>query len=172
MNPPANRPSEPLHAPEPPPVPPASTALPQEIPTEGTDTATDTAATDGTRKAPIPEPSHPRQYRAIGLIQGTYQPSEDQLTRGTLTTEDGAQIDAVLLGRVISLIKNHLDLAVPHLWVVYPRTRQSNDCLHVQVVGVWEPETLDKAPEATDESAEPTATEPQAVNDGYFSVRG
>lgn len=172
MNPPANRPSEPLHAPEPPPVPPASPARPPEMELQGTDPAIDAEATDGTRKAPIPEPSHPRQYRAIGLIQGIYEPSEEQITRGTLTTQDGAKIDAVLLGRVISLIKNHLDLSVPHLWVVYPRTRQSNDCLHVQVVGVWEPETLDKDKTEDTESADSASADSSTVHNGYFSIRG
>ncbi|MEL6930227.1 MAG: hypothetical protein AAFO95_16550, partial [Cyanobacteria bacterium J06600_6] len=70
-------------------------------------------ATD--RKQPIPPPSHPRQYRAIGLIQAKYQQSAEQMTQGTLITTDGAEIEAVLLGRIISLIKNHLDLAQEHL---------------------------------------------------------
>ena len=87
------------------------------------------------RKHPIPPPSDPKQYRAIGLIQGRYQFSEEQLTQGTVWTPDGTAIDAVLLGRVLSLVKNHLDLSENHLWVVYPRTRQKDDHLHVQIVG-------------------------------------
>ena len=100
------------------------------------------------RHLPIAPPSEPMQYRAIGLVRGTYIPTEpDQINRGNLSTEDGLTIDAVLLGRVTSLVKKHLDLAVPHLWVVYPRTRregEENDDqdLHLQIVGVWEPETL------------------------------
>ncbi|NES03203.1 MAG: hypothetical protein F6K22_10280, partial [Okeania sp. SIO2F4] len=43
---------------------------------------------------------------------------------------------------VMSLLKNHLDLESEHLWVVYPRTRQENNDLHIQIMGVWEPETL------------------------------
>ncbi|MCU0535245.1 MAG: hypothetical protein MUD14_15260 [Hydrococcus sp. Prado102] len=130
--------------------------------------AEDTVA--GERNQPIPPPSHPRQYRAIGLIRGQYQRSEEQMTRGTLITSDGTAIEAVLLGRVISLLKNHLDLEQPHLWVVYPRTRQQDDCLHIQIVGVWEPETLNKEaspnPEPTSE-VNSTKTE-----SGYFSIRG
>ena len=118
------------------------------------------------RKQPIPPPSHPRQYRAIGLIKAKYVQSADQMTQGTLITTDGAEIEAVLLGRIISLIKNHLDLEQEHLWVVYPRTKMKDDRLHVQIVGVWEPETLnqddDNIAENPGESAE----------HGYFSIRG
>ncbi|MGF1458772.1 MAG: hypothetical protein ACFBSG_07070 [Leptolyngbyaceae cyanobacterium] len=100
---------------------------------------------------PIAPPSEPMQYRAIGLVKGTYHPSEEQLNRGNIVTDDGVVIDSVLLGRVTSLIKKHLDLESSHLWVVYPRTRQGNGedegeeaaCgLHLQIVGVWEPDTL------------------------------
>ncbi len=103
---------------------------------------------------PIPPPSEPRQYRAIGLIRGRYTASQDQFTQGILLTSDGTVIDAVLLGRVMSLVKKHLDLEQEHLWVVYPRTRQQEGNLHVQIMGVWEPETLKKEEESTTELAE------------------
>jgi len=104
---------------------------------------TDTPTQNTTvRQHPIAPPTEPKQYRAIGLIWGLYQPSTEQFTRGSLQTPDGSEIDAVLLGRVMSLLKNHLDLELEHLWVVYPRTRQEDDDLHIQIVGVWEPETL------------------------------
>ena len=121
--------------------------------------------TDSTseRKQPIPPPSHPRQYRAIGLIQAKYQQSAEQITQGTLITTDGAEIEAVLLGRIISLIKNHLDLEKEHLWVVYPRTKMQEDRLHAQIVGVWEPETLSQSEEEVNSA--------QAEH-GYFSIRG
>jgi hypothetical protein len=117
------------------------------------------------RQQPIPPPSHPRQYRAIGLIRAKYQKSDEQMTQGTLITADGAEIEAVLLGRIISLIKNHLDLEKEHLWVVYPRTKMANDRLHVQIVGVWEPETLNQDSDGDDISTEES-------EHGYFSIRG
>ena len=117
------------------------------------------------RKQPIPPPSHPRQYRAIGLIKAKYVKSSEQMTQGTLITTDGAEIEAVLLGRIISLIKNHLDLEQEHLWVVYPRTKMKDDRLHVQIVGVWEPETLDRDGEIEPEPGEES-------EHGYFSIRG
>lgn len=132
------------------------------------------------RHQPIPPPSEAMQYRAIGLVRGQYMPSAEQFTRGTLVAADETLIDAVLLGRVMSLVKNHLSLDQPHLWVVYPRTRQEDGNLHVQIVGVWEPENLQKSSptQAEDSSApvdiqsEELQSEELSVSDGYFSVRG
>jgi len=141
---------------------------------------------DVQRQQPIPPPSEPMQYRAIGLIRGQYMPCAEQLTRGTLLATDGTLIDAVLLGRVMSLVKNHLNLDQPHLWVVYPRSRQEDGNLHVQIVGVWEPEKLhqikstelsdlEEAPskpeaETPSETSDPNLS--QVLQDGYFSIRG
>lgn len=115
---------------------------------------------------PVPPPSEPMQYRAIGLVRGRYVPSEEQFTQGKVLAADGTEIDAVLLGRVMSLIRNHVDLERDHLWVAYPRTRTED--LHVQIVGIWEPETLKRedggggsAPEATPDTA--TAEAPDAT---------
>ncbi len=127
------------------------------------------------------------QYRAIGVVRGTYVPSDpDQLTRGTIQTEDGTAIEAVVLGRVLTLMRRHLDLSKPHLWVAYPRYRETEH-LHLQLVGVWEPSTLaapaaDVEPDSDLDTAEPATAataeslEPAADDlpegDGYFSVRG
>lgn len=107
---------------------------------------------DTVRPLPIPPASEPMQYRAIGLIRGKYMPSEEQFTRGNLLTDDGTEVDAVLLGRVMSLVRKHIELDEPHLWVVYPRTRNKDSQLHAQIVGVWEPEKLNRDDEAIDES--------------------
>lgn len=138
------------------------------------------------RQQPIPPPSEPMQYRAIGLIRGQYMPSADQLTRGTLVSSDGTLIDAVLLGRVMSLVKNHLSLDQSHLWVVYPRTRQEDGNLHVQIVGVWEPEKLHPPTSNQPNDSEEVPEQPPLetfsdiseadvsfpLKDGYFSIRG
>jgi hypothetical protein len=125
------------------------------------------------RQQPIPPASEPMQYRAIGLVRGKYVATEEQFTKGNIITDDGAAVDAVLLGRVISLVKKHIDLEQSHLWVVYPRTRENVEGLHVQIVGVWEPEKLNRS--ESDEEAE-TATAPAEElgepDDKYFSVRG
>ncbi|GAP99340.1 hypothetical protein NIES2104_59010 [Leptolyngbya sp. NIES-2104] len=124
------------------------------------------------RQQPIPAPSEPMQYRAIGLVRGRYQASEEQFTRGEMITADGTTIEAVLLGRVMSLVKNHLDLEQEHLWVVYPRTREKQEDLHVQIVGVWEPENLSKPDEETEEAEQPAYLPSSEVEDNYFSIRG
>lgn len=92
---------------------------------------------------PIPPPAQSQQYRAIGLLWGKYVPTEE-INKGTLLTEDNVSVDAVLKGNILSLVKNKLDLEKPHLWVVYPRTppEESPIPLHVQIAGIWEPETL------------------------------
>jgi hypothetical protein len=92
---------------------------------------------------------------------------------------DGTPINAVLLGRVMSLVKNHIDLQQSHLWVVYPRTGQHDGNLHVQIVGVWEPETLSKEENQTDDStagdvvkSTPKLIAVSEFEDDYFSIRG
>lgn len=117
------------------------------------------------------------QYRAIGLVRGKYMPSEEQFTRGFILTDDEVLIDSVLLGRVMSLVKKHINLDESHLWVVYPRTREKDLDLHMQIVGVWEPDKLNRtaSDEAAEEATEPSAEEPAAIedlDDRYFSVRG
>jgi hypothetical protein len=107
------------------------------------------------------------QYRAIGLVRGTYRPDPETagkgLNKGTLTTPDGELIDAVLLGKMISLLKKRLAGEQDYLWVVYPRTNlERQPPLHVQIVGVWAPHELGKP----DQPADP------GITDGYFSIRG
>jgi len=43
--------------------------------------------------------------------------SDEQFTQGTLVATDGTEIN-VRLGRIMSLVKNHLNLEQEHLWVV------------------------------------------------------
>jgi len=132
------------------------------------------AAQAAMRQQPIPPPSEPKQYRAIGLVRGHYTPSEEEFTRGDFKAADGSDLKAVLLGRVMSLVKNHIDLQKEHLWVVYPRTREEEKELHLQIVGVWEPETLKKPEEggeATTDAIDSSTLDP-SLNIDYFSVRG
>lgn len=132
----------------------ADTITSLSTPANGSPELTDASS----RYQPIAPPSEPMQYRAIGLVRGTYTPNEEEFTRGMLVTDDGADIDSVLLGRVTSLVKKHIDLSQAHLWVVYPRTRreeETNDSdLHLQIVGVWEPETLGLPGESPHDVAE------------------
>ncbi len=150
---------------------PAAAAPPPPPPVETPPEPEEVFDPSSLRQQPIPAPSEPMQYRAIGLLRGRYKASEEQFTRGEMTTEDGTAIEAVLLGRVMSLVKNHLDLEQEHLWVVYPRTREKQEDLHVQIVGVWEPENLSKL-EEEEETETPGYLPSSEVEDNYFSIRG
>ena len=120
------------------------------------------------RPHPISPVSEPQQYRAIGLVRGVFEPQDkDQLTRGRLITSDGCILEAVVLGRLLALMRRHLDISQPHLWVVYPRSRDDKT-LHLQLMGVWEPSTLAREDSALE--TPPTDTLPEG--DDYFSVRG
>ena len=125
---------------------------------------------------PIPLVTDPLQYRAIGMVRGIYKPQDnDNFTRGALIDSKGNEIDSVLLGRVITLIRNHVSLEKPHLWVVYPRCR-NNQNLHLQITGIWEPSTLKKdlmEKEILNEASIPKVDSDDLLEgDDYFSIRG
>lgn len=156
------------------PEPVATTAVPASSNVAAaTHNEVDTATQAALRQHPIPPPSEPKQYRAIGLVRGRYTAVEDEFTRGEMLTPDGTLLKAVLLGRVMSLVRNHIDLEKDHLWVVYPRTREGEPDIHLQIVGVWEPETL-KQSDSEEETAEvaPMTPTDADLHDRYFSIRG
>jgi hypothetical protein len=120
------------------------------------------------RQHPIPPVSEPQQYRAIGLVRGVFVPDDSAVpTRGHVRTSDGCELEAVVLGRLLTLLRRHLDISQPHLWVVYPRSRDDHS-LHLQLMGVWEPSTLSKDDSAVAPPPEDTLPE----GDDYFSLRG
>ena len=128
------------------------------------------------QKHPIPSVTEPFQYRAIGIVRGIYKPQDDEnFTRGSLIDSKGNEIDAVVLGRVITLIRNHVSLEKPHLWVVYPRCR-NNQNLHLQITGIWEPSTLNNnliEDERLNENASfKVDSDDVSEGDDYFSIRG
>jgi len=116
------------------------------------------------RDHPIPPFTEPLYYPAIVLVRRIYKPSdEDQLTRGTLIDANGCEVETVVLGRVLTLMRRHLAMDEPHLWVVYPRSRD-NDQLHLQIAGIWEPSTL--SPD------QPDLEDVLPEGDDFFSIRG
>ena len=125
---------------------------------------------------PIPLVTDPLQYRAIGLVRGIYKPQDDEnFTRGTLIDSKGNEIDSVVLGKAMTLIRNHVALEKPHLWVVYPRCR-NNQNLHLQITGIWEPSTLKKdlvEKEGFNEASSLKVYSDDLIEgDDYFSIRG
>ena len=129
------------------------------------------------RDHPIPPVTEPLQYRAIGIVRGQYIPNDPgQFTRGRLVDAGGFELESVVLGRVISLMRRHLDMGKPHLWVVYPRCREA-DFLHLQIAGIWEPSTLSKLSENDKQLIDPEkkfASKSDQIPEGddYFSIRG
>jgi hypothetical protein len=125
------------------------------------------------RDHPISPVTEPLQYRAIGVVRGIYRPeTDDQLTRGVLIDSDGNEIEAVVLGRMLTLMRRHLDMTTPHLWVVYPRCRESEQ-LHLQIAGIWEPSTLATAEASDAEDSEAQGSLDQLPEgDDFFSIRG
>jgi hypothetical protein len=110
---------------------------------------------------PIRPADDRKQYRAVGLLLGKYVPSTEAFTKGTLVTTDGTTIEAVILGKLLRLLKSRIDLEKEHLWVVYPRTREQEPRLHVQLCGIWEPATL-----------HPDSTAPEIEQKpDYFSIQ-
>jgi hypothetical protein len=135
-----------------------------------------------TGNTPIPPASEPLQYRAIGLILGKYLPSVEEFNQGTILADDGTIVDAVILGRILSLIKKHLDLDKSHLWVVYPRIRKEDNKLHAQIMGIWDPHLVIKPLDLEPIVQEPMDPNPDLatipsldtimIPDHYFSIRG
>ena len=130
------------------------------------------------RHHPIPSVTERLQYRAIGLVRGIYLPDDlDHFSRGSIVDENNEKIESVVLGKTLGLIKRCLSIDVPHLWVVYPRCRDSEH-LHLQISGIWEPSTLDKTlsegsnlHENTD-NAFAQSLDKVDEGDDYFSIRG
>ena len=130
------------------------------------------------RDHPISPVTEPLQYRAIGVVRGIYRPeSDDQLTRGVVIDSDGNELEAVVLGRMLTLMRRHLDMTTPHLWVVYHRCRESEQ-LHLQIAGIWEPSTLATAEASEIEAVDAEGSEAQGSadqlpeGDDFFSIRG
>ena len=84
--------------------------------------------------------------------------------------DQGQELEAVVLGRMLTLMRRHLVMDHPHLWVVYPRSREAGH-LHLQIAGIWEPSTLDRSDDGSAAQDEPVHdTLPEG--DDYFSIRG
>ena len=123
-------------------------------------------------KNPIPKVTNKLQYRAIGIISGKFIPSDSkQLNRGFLTDNKGEKIEAVVLGKALSLLKKHIDLKKSYFWIVYPKNKNTQN-LHLQVAGVWDPYQLNDFPNDSSKTNFSKLLEELDLKDNYFSVRG
>ena len=123
-------------------------------------------------KSPIQTVTDKLQYRAIGIVKGVYSPHNiDQINRGTLTDEKGKKIEAVVLGKALSLIKKYIDFKKSYFWIVYPKNKTTQN-LHLQVVGIWDPYELDKLANNFSKKNSIDLLSEFNLNDNYFSIRG
>ena len=123
-------------------------------------------------KNPIPKVSNKFQYRAIGIINGTFTPNNnEQLNRGFLIDNKGEKIETVVLGKALSLLKKHIDLKKSYYWIVYPKNKNTQN-LHLQVVGIWDPYQLNDFPNDSSKTNFSKLLEELDLKDNYFSIRG
>ena len=123
-------------------------------------------------KNPIPKVTDPLQYRAIGIVNGKFTPHDsEQLNKGLITDNEGENIETVVLGKALSLLKKHIDLNKNYYWVVYPKNKNTQN-LHLQVVGIWDPFQFNDLPNNSSKINFSKLLEELDLKDNYFSVRG
>ena len=95
-------------------------------------------------KSPIPKVSDKKQFRAIGIVYGIYKPHKSNLlNKGFIEDSNGLNIDAVVLGKALPLIKKFINFEKQYYWIVYPRNKKSNN-IHLQIAGIWDPNNFKK----------------------------
>tara|TARA_Y100000813_G_scaffold193936_1_gene173767 strand:- start:53 stop:649 length:597 start_codon:yes stop_codon:yes gene_type:complete len=123
-------------------------------------------------KNPIQHVTSKLQYRAIGIVNGIYVPHEqDHLHKGTLIDNEGKKIEAVVLGKVLSLIKKYVDIKKNHFWIVYPKNKNTQS-LHLQIAGLWDPYELNNIAKNNPQKNTSELLEELNLSDNYFSIRG
>jgi hypothetical protein len=123
-------------------------------------------------KNPIPKVTNKLQFRAIGIVKGTFIPHvSEQLNRGYLTDNKGEKIETVVLGKALSLLKKHIDLKKNYFWIVYPKNKNTQN-LHLQVAGIWDPYQLNDFPNDSSKTNFTKLLDELDLQDNYFSVRG
>ena len=123
-------------------------------------------------KNPIPQVTNQLQYRAIGIINGKFNPQDnDLLNRGFIIDNKGEKIETVILGKALSLLKKHIDLKKSYYWIVYPKNKNTQN-LHLQVAGIWDPYQLNDFPNNSSKTNFSKLLKELDLKDNYFSVRG
>ena len=121
-------------------------------------------------KNPIPKVSDEKQFRAIGIVFGMYKPHDNNtLNKGFIKDSSGLNIDAVVLGKALPLIKKFINFEKKYYWIVYPRNKNS-DNIHLQIAGIWDPNNF----KDNDENIIKTHDLLLSLNlkDNLFSIRG
>ena len=122
-------------------------------------------------KSPIQKVTENLQNRAIGIIYGSYKPSNtESLNKGILKDQNNLPLDAVVLGKTLPLIKKYIDFNKKYFFIVYPRNKNS-DCLHLQIAGIWDPKNLNKEQNDYSQNTHEILKNFD-LKDNYFSIRG
>jgi hypothetical protein len=123
-------------------------------------------------KNPIPKVTSKLQYRAIGIVNGKFNPHDtEKLNKGYLTDNNGEKIETVVLGKALSLLKKHIDLKKSYFWIVYPKNKNTQN-LHLQVAGIWDPYQLNDFPTNSSKTNFSKLLGELDLKDNYFSIRG
>ena len=122
-------------------------------------------------KSPIQKVTENLQNRAIGIIYGSYKPSNtESLNKGILKDQNNLPLDAVVLGKTLPLIKKYIDFNKKYFFIVYPRNKNS-DSLHLQIAGIWDPISLNKEQKDHSQNSHEILKNFD-LKDNYFSIRG
>ena len=122
-------------------------------------------------KSPIQEVTNKLQYRAIGIINGLYKPLETvSLNKGLIIDKNSSELDAVVLGKVLPLIRKYVDLQKQYYWIVYPRNKNSEN-IHLQIAGIWDPCSLNGFSKKPLQKNKDLLSEFN-LKDNFFSIRG
>tara|TARA_B100000212_G_C27134852_1_gene430750 strand:- start:50 stop:631 length:582 start_codon:yes stop_codon:yes gene_type:complete len=122
-------------------------------------------------KSPIPKVPNKKQFRAIGIIFGIYKPQANNLlNKGFIEDSNGLNIEAVVLGKALPLIKKFINFEKQYYWIVYPRNKDS-DKIHLQIAGIWDPDNFKSN---NDENNKKTQDLLHSLDlkDNLFSIRG
>ena len=123
-------------------------------------------------KSPIQKVTSEMQYRAIGIVNGIYNPHDhEQINKGFLIDNQEKKIEAVVLGKSLSIIKKHIDLKKSYFWIVYPKNKNTQN-LHLQIVGIWDPYLLNDMSKEISKKNTLDLLKEFHLKDNYFSIRG
>jgi len=122
-------------------------------------------------KSPIQKVTENLQNRAIGIIYGSYKPSNSEsLNKGILKDQNNLPLDTVVLGKTLPLIKKYIDFNKKYFFIVYPRNKNS-ESLHLQIAGIWDPNSLNKEQKDYTQNTHEILKNFD-LKDNYFSIRG
>tara|TARA_B100000212_G_scaffold324151_1_gene284773 strand:+ start:429 stop:1025 length:597 start_codon:yes stop_codon:yes gene_type:complete len=122
-------------------------------------------------KSPIPKVSNKNQFRAIGIVYGIYKPHENNvINKGLIVDLNGHEIDTVVLGKALPIIKKFINFEKKYYWIVYPRNKDSNN-IHFQIAGIWDPSNFKNNDDENNNKTNNLLLSLD-LKDNFFSIRG